>query len=1045
LLKTRLLNCHRTNRPRRGCWYFRIQLTQKNQTLNLQFRGVRQGLAFLLGLLLATSPVLAGIAVVGSNGITATGADGVQFTGLSGITATGADSVLTFAPNGITATGADGITATGADGITATGADGITATGADGITATGADGLIYTGANGITATGADSLLINKADGITATGADGITATGADGTTYRADSIDIRFPTGITATGADGITATGADGITATGADARQIANANGITATGADGITISGADGITATGADGSVYSIPAGSLTLVGVNLLVVANAQGITISGANSITNSGVDALTALINSGSDQTGLRSIDPELAITLNRMTDDSSVNAVIIFHQLPTEADLAQLQQIGFLGGTRFRVLPMVQVTGTRSQIAAASRLPSVRSIYGNRTLNLNSEPEVRAATGVDRAWHDSEITNENSNQPVSGRNVTVAVLDTGIDGSHPDLAGRVIKNIKLADTLSVGAGFTYPPELPSLPNTDLIYGHGSFVAGVIGGNGSVSGGKYSGVAPNVKLVGLSAGDLTLLYVLEGFDYLLANALSLNVRVVNCSFSANTVFDVNDPVNIATMMLTDNGVNVVFSAGNTGPGQHTLNPYAIAPWVVSVGATDTQGRLASFSSRGDFASALFRPTVVAPGVNVVSLRGSGVTNVTGAEGIANTDLQRLSLSELPFYTTASGTSFSAPQVAGTIALMLEANPNLTPADVRDILQRSATPLAPYYDHEVGSGMLNAHAAVLQASFANRKIGVWRSTVDRGQVSFSNDPMTLFSGTVQPGGSFETTVQIPNDSAATSVQIGWGPMWSVNDLSLSVYDSSGNLRAQSNALNLPGLTGKTEHVVLTLPSGGTYRIKVRNSLLVGTPQAFSGVVQVNRIAYNVSDITSMSGNLRPDVNQILRSFSVLPLGSKFRTDFAVKRAELALALVAGARIPQYLPGTPTYQDVRDNFTMSFVESVQAWPAGALFTDVSAGGNFRPSDNVTRLVAAVALVRAAGFRAEAESKANAFLPFLDASTIPSELRGYVAIATSRGFIQSDNYFRPQNSLGRGELAHAVALIQNKAVQ
>ena len=228
----------------------------------------------------------------------------------------------------------------------------------------------------------------------------------------------------------------------------------------------------------------------------------------------------------------------------------------------------------------------------------------------------------------------------------------------------------------------------------------------------------------------------------------------------------------------------------------------------------------MSVGATDTQGRLANFSSRGDFASALFRPTVVAPGVNVVSLRGSGVTNVTGAEGIANGDLKRLSLSELPYYTTASGTSFSAPQVSGTIALMLEANPNLTPANVRDILQRSATPLPPYYEHEVGAGMLNAHAAVLQAAYPERKIGTWRATLDRGQVSFANDPLKTFGGTVQPNGYYETTVQVPADTVFASVQIGWGPLSSVNDLGLSVYDSSGNLRGQSNAINLPGLQGK---------------------------------------------------------------------------------------------------------------------------------------------------------------------------------------------------------------------------------
>src|SRR6185437_3134552 len=174
-------------------------------------------------------------------------------------------------------------------------------------------------------------------------------------------------------------------------------------------------------------------------------------------------------------------------------------------------------------------------------------------------------------------------------------------------------------------------------------------------FVAGLIAGSGAQSNGKYSGVAPGARVLGLSAGDLSLVYVLEGFDYLLACGDELVVRVVNCSFSANTVFVVNDPVNVATRMLTDHGVNVVFSAGNTGPGLHTLNPYAVAPWVISVGATDTPGHLASFSSRGDFASGLFHPTLVAPGVNVVSLRGSAIANVTGTEGVAaGADAERL-------------------------------------------------------------------------------------------------------------------------------------------------------------------------------------------------------------------------------------------------------------------------------------------------------------------------------------------------------------------------------------------------------
>ena len=101
-----------------------------------------------------------------------------------------------------------------------------------------------------------------------------------------------------------------------------------------------------------------------------------------------------------------------------------------------------------------------MITLTGTRDQITAISKLPAVRSIYGNRTLNLNSEPEVRAVTGVERAWRDLK------SQPATtvfryGKNVTVAVLDTGIDGNHGDLTGRVTKNIKLAGTQSASAGF--------------------------------------------------------------------------------------------------------------------------------------------------------------------------------------------------------------------------------------------------------------------------------------------------------------------------------------------------------------------------------------------------------------------------------------------------------------------------------------------------------------------------------------------------------------------------------------------------------
>ncbi|HEV7472751.1 MAG TPA: S8 family serine peptidase, partial [Pyrinomonadaceae bacterium] len=929
-----------------------------------------------------------------------------------------------------------------ANGIVMTGADGIVMTGADGIVMTGADGTAYP--NTFRSTSADGIVMTGADGIVMTGADGIVMTGADGSTYRADSVTVTLPNGIVMTGADGIVMTGADGVRRETNNGIVMTGADGIVMTGADGIVMTGADAVRATGTDGAIFSVVPDGLRFTGVTGIVMTGADGIVMTGADGIVMTGADGLLHTAPPAAP-TGLQSVDPELALLLNRLTDDSSVNAAVVYHSLPTDSDLADLQNLGVPGGTRFRVLPVITLTATRRQILAISRLPAVRSIYGNRTLTLTSEPEIRAVTGVTRAWRDAEITSANRGLPVSGKNVTVAVIDTGIDGTHGDLSGRLTKNIKLADTQSAGIGFSYPLNSESLPNTDQVYGHGTFVAGVIAGNGSLSGGKFSGVAPGARLVGLSAGDLTLFYVLEGFDYLLANGRSLGVGVVNCSFSANTLFDANDPVNIATKMLTEAGVSVVFSAGNSGAGAHTLNPYAAAPWVVSVGATDTQGRLASFSSRGDFGDPLLHPTLVAPGVSVVSLRGSLVANVTGAEGLAGADAQRLNASELPYYTTANGTSFSAPQVAGAIALMLEVNPNLTPAQVKEILQRSATPLPPYYPYEVGAGMLNVHAAVLEAEFPSRRIGVWRGTVDRNQVDFANDAPIQFSGTVQPGGTTDTNLTIPEGAVIASVQISWGPLGSPNDLALSVSDRLGITRGQSDARNAPGLNGQKEIVSLVTPAPGQYRIAVQSQPgAVTTPQRFYGVLEVTRASYPfLNDANSWGPALQADIYQGFRSGTMWPMGSRFGSQAGVSRSELAAALVRSARVPQYLPGQSSYQDVRDATTMLFVESVQASPTGALFVDVS-NGNFRPFENATRLVAAVALVRAAGLGREAEAKAGTPLSYLDALNVPSALRGYVSVAVSKGLLQADTNFRPQGAFTRADLARATAVIQRRAI-
>jgi serine protease AprX len=1003
----------------------------------------RKIVAVLLAYMLCVGATRAGVIVTRGEGFVLTGTEGITFIDTSGITATGTDDLLAFKVNGITATGTDGITATGTDGITATGTDGITATGTD----------------MLVARGVDAMTMAAADGITVTGTDGITVTGTDGTTSRVDSLLLRRAEGITVTGTDGITATGTDGITATGTDALYFARAHGITVTGTDGLNVTDADGITATGTDGRVFSITPSSIrvegvdgitatgtdgvTLRGIDGITATGTDGITVTGTDGITATGTDGITATGTDVQRRTGLQSLDPELAILLDRATDDSNINAAIVYHRQPGETDLADLRLNGIVGGTRYRALPVIAVTATRRQLASVSRLPAVRSIYGNRTFQTTSDPYL-APAGAERVARDSELTSFNAGLPVTGRGVTVAVLDTGLDGTHGDLAGRVAQNVKLLDTQSVSVGFTSPAGLENVPNTDQVYGHGTFVAGVIAGDGARSGGAYAGVAPGAKMVGLSAGDLNLFHVLAGFDYLLTRP-DLGVRVVNCSFSANAVYDENDPVNVATRLLTEHGINVVFSAGNSGPGLRTLNPYAATPWVISVGATDYKGRLASFSSRGAFDGLASHPTLVAPAVNVISLRSSGVS-VVGTSGISSS--RRLSAAELPYYTSGSGTSFSAPQAAGTIALMLEANPGLTPAQVRDILRRTATPLAPYYRHEVGAGMLNAHAAVLEAAFPERLIGAWRATLDRGQVRFVNDPSQQFGGTAQPLSGYETFLSIPDGALLASVQIAWGPIYSTNDLGLTITDPGGVRRASANQLNLPGLTGKRERVALNSPAPGRWRVGVTNTLgLAGTPQAFSGVLEVTRAQYApLTDVDALSATAREEVYQNLRSYVMWPYGGSFRPGFGVTRVDLATALVLGARVPQYAPGRPTYADVLDRSTMLFVESVQAAPCGALFADATPGALFRPDDMVDRLTAAVALVRAQGLRSEAEAKAGTLLTVADAGAIPYALRGYVAVALERGLLTAEGgSFRPQSTLTRLELAHAMSVIARRAAE
>ena len=399
--------------------------------------------------------------------------------------------------------------------------------------------------------------------------------------------------------------------------------------------------------------------------------------------------------------------IDPLLSVAL----PGTPQRAVLTFSQYPTAAVLQALRAAG-LQVRAYRALPMVAVQGTALQLSSLPALAGLRAIHLDRRLSYFLD-ESAPLIGAPRAWGELGIT---------GQGVTVAVIDSGIDATHRDLpyGSKVVQNVKLAPNL-FGAG---PLVLEGLANTDTTSGHGTHVASTAAGSGAALGGRYRGIAPGARLVGVGAGEaLFILTALEAFDWVLQNRLKYGIRVISNSWGTSGAFDANDPINVASRLAHDGGLAVVFAAGNAGPGNNTLNPYCVAPWVICVAAGNKDGAtLADFSSRGIAGDALYQPTLTAPGVDIAAARATTgiVMNAFFAVDLVNLG------ADAAYYTAASGTSMATPHVSGAIALMLQANPALTPDALKSLLQSSARPMA-YGRHEAGAGYLDAYGAVRAA------------------------------------------------------------------------------------------------------------------------------------------------------------------------------------------------------------------------------------------------------------------------------------------------------------------------------
>lgn len=403
--------------------------------------------------------------------------------------------------------------------------------------------------------------------------------------------------------------------------------------------------------------------------------------------------------------------IDPVLQ---QRAASRSGPHEVVITFKKP--ADVSALAALG-VRFSSLRQLPIAGALLTNAQLQIVRQLPSVASIYYNARLQYSNYTSGEITGG--HYVHDALA--------VKGAGTTIAVLDSGIDANHPDLTfgSKTVQNVKLIGDLGL-LGVSIPIE--NIPNTDTTSGHGTHVAGTVGGTGAASAADarrpyyYAGIAPEASLIGLSAGEgISILHALEGFDWALTNQQRYGIDVITNSWGGGdgNAFDPNNPINVASYEAYRRGMVVTFAASNSGPDEDTLNQYAIAPWVINVAAGTAIKQLADFSSRGVAGDAIKHPDVTAPGNEISSTRAVGT--VIGAMGpVIDPAHPQYALR----YHTISGTSMATPFVAGTAALLLSVNPQLSPDQIEEILTQTADPMPGYALHQVGAGYIDVREAV---------------------------------------------------------------------------------------------------------------------------------------------------------------------------------------------------------------------------------------------------------------------------------------------------------------------------------
>ena len=338
-----------------------------------------------------------------------------------------------------------------------------------------------------------------------------------------------------------------------------------------------------------------------------------------------------------------------------------------------------------GVIPAFRYKLVPAAAMHVKPADIHALSEDDSVVHIWQDLPVHTCLH-ESATLIGAPEVWTAG----------IRGRGVKIGIVDTGIDPDHPDFAGRIV------------AGAKFVPTATSYHDDN---GHGTHVAGIAAGDGSVQGGKYRGIAPEASLYAAkvldAVGSGMMSWVMAGIEW----AVEQGVQVINLSLGGPAPCDGTDALSETCDAAVAAGVVVCVAAGNLGPSEKTVGSPGCARQVITIGASDKLDDVASFSSRGPTSDGRTKPDVLFPGVDIVAPRAHGTTM-----GFPLDD----------YYTTASGTSMATPHATGASALLLQTAPSLTPSQVKELLMQTAKDLG-FEANTQGAGRADVYQAYLKA------------------------------------------------------------------------------------------------------------------------------------------------------------------------------------------------------------------------------------------------------------------------------------------------------------------------------